>query len=153
MSDAGLKGSTVFHNLTPAQLYEKARPPPPPPRAAMRVHTGLEWGEQSSESAAGVQALTHEPGTHIMCNGALATLSGARTSAVLSCGLSRPCSEVPVLHRRQDGAQPQGQARRARARLRERHLVEPGVCRDGPASSRGHFGHEALASATAAPLG
>ena len=28
MSDAGLKGSTVFHNLTPAQLYEKARCPP-----------------------------------------------------------------------------------------------------------------------------
>ena len=44
MSDAGLKGSTVFHNLTPAQLYEKA--------------------------------LTHEPGTHIMSSGALATLSG-----------------------------------------------------------------------------
>ena len=26
MSDAGLKGATVFLNLTPAQLYEKARP-------------------------------------------------------------------------------------------------------------------------------
>ena len=50
MSDAGLKGATVYHNLTPAQLYEKA--------------------------------LTNEPGTHIMCNGALATLSGELELAV-----------------------------------------------------------------------
>ena len=53
MSDAGLKGATVYHNLTPAQLYEKA--------------------------------LTHEPGTHIMCNGALATLSGAVHPCLAAC--------------------------------------------------------------------
>ena len=60
MSDAGLKGATVYHNLTPSQLYEKA--------------------------------LTFEPGTHIMCNGALATLSGAAqvVSGLLQCRLGKP---------------------------------------------------------------
>jgi len=28
MSDAGLKPTVVYHNLTPAELYEKARSPP-----------------------------------------------------------------------------------------------------------------------------
>ena len=28
MSDAGLKPTVVYHNLTPAELYEKVRPPP-----------------------------------------------------------------------------------------------------------------------------
>ena len=28
MSDAGLKPTVVYHNLTPAELYEKARAPP-----------------------------------------------------------------------------------------------------------------------------
>ncbi len=27
MSDAGLKPTVVYHNLTPAELYEKARSP------------------------------------------------------------------------------------------------------------------------------
>lgn len=57
MSDAGLKGATVYHNLTPSQLYEKA--------------------------------LSHEPGTHIMCNGALATLSG--TGLLLLTVCKPPC--------------------------------------------------------------
>jgi phosphoenolpyruvate carboxykinase (ATP) len=47
MSDAGLKPTVVYHNLTPAELYEKA--------------------------------LLYEPGTHLTANGALATLSGAKT--------------------------------------------------------------------------
>lgn len=46
-SDVGLNPVTVFHNLSPAELYEK----------------GLE----------------HEPGTHIVSTGALATMSGAKT--------------------------------------------------------------------------
>eukprot|EP00891_Asterochloris_glomerata_P009727 jgi/Astpho2/9727/Aster-03708 len=47
MSDAGLKPTIVYHNLTPAELYEKA--------------------------------LMYEAGTHITDQGALATLSGAKT--------------------------------------------------------------------------
>jgi phosphoenolpyruvate carboxykinase (ATP) len=46
-TDAGLKPTCVFHNLSVAELYEKA--------------------------------LAHEPGTHIVSSGALATLSGAKT--------------------------------------------------------------------------
>lgn len=47
ISDRGLKPTVVYHNLSPAELYEKA--------------------------------LLYEPGTHIVANGALATLSGAKT--------------------------------------------------------------------------
>ncbi|KFM29076.1 Phosphoenolpyruvate carboxykinase [ATP] 1 [Auxenochlorella protothecoides] len=47
VSDTGLKPVVVYHNLTPAELYEKA--------------------------------LAHEPSTHIVASGALATLSGAKT--------------------------------------------------------------------------
>lgn len=47
VSDSGLKPVVVYHNLTPAELYEKA--------------------------------LQYEPSSHIVSNGALATLSGAKT--------------------------------------------------------------------------
>lgn len=47
MSDAGLKPMVVFHNLSPAELYEKA--------------------------------MQYEPSTHIVAQGALATVTGAKT--------------------------------------------------------------------------
>ena len=52
-TDAGLKPTCVYYNLSVAELYEKA--------------------------------LAHEPGTHIVSSGGLATLSGANEAAQRRC--------------------------------------------------------------------
>ncbi len=62
MSDAGLKPTVVYHNLTPAELYEKVRlkcfvflflPPPPPVRRRSRCGTQCSLHPILGISAAG----------------------------------------------------------------------------------------------------
>jgi hypothetical protein len=109
MSDAGLKPTVVYHNLAPAELYEKV----PTWHPRMRLHHMRLHGRlpppRSCASASGVscrkctpwmgshhpypvtnlpclvpwlpvpQALQYEPSSHIVAGGALAAISGAKT--------------------------------------------------------------------------
>ena len=95
MSDAGLKPVLVYHNLSPAELYEKAS-------GGGTAGQRLGSGEAEAPATAAPeftapasllppaiptpchvttakQALEFEPTSHIVAGGALATLSGAKT--------------------------------------------------------------------------
>lgn len=103
MSDSGLKGTTVYHNATPAELYEKVCKKH---WTMLRLITcrhchcsrfscstnAIIWGRPPTDDALHIcgklklhnlahhlQAMTFEPGTHLVASGALATLSGAKT--------------------------------------------------------------------------
>lgn len=71
MSDSGLKPTVVYHNLTPAELYEKV--------CFHSTAWSAPCSREAESCALSVQALQHEPGTSITSAGALATLSGAKT--------------------------------------------------------------------------
>lgn len=97
MSDAGLKPVIVYHNLSPAELYEKVR------GEGVRGAGGMWATEQAAACGRGrrpmgpharpatlllhraplpraaPQALQYEPSSHIVAGGALATISGAKT--------------------------------------------------------------------------
>lgn len=81
MSDAGLKPTIVYHNLSPAELYEKVG-------WAGTLGAGASWGAQVRgtrrrptlyPALCVPQALQYEPSSHIVTGGALATISGAKT--------------------------------------------------------------------------
>lgn len=105
MSDAGLKPVVVYHNLSPAELYEKAscKQSAQPSRwcreRAWQSRAFTLWSCNSRSAVQGqaahhrssicsanspaapalLQALQYEPSSHIVAGGALATISGAKT--------------------------------------------------------------------------
>lgn len=96
MSDAGLKPTVVYHNLTPAELYEKVGC-----KLACNLYYlvpslyrpfGKAVTDVCSQVFAAIriyfQALQYEPGSHLVSSGALATLSGQKLTEETALNLS-----------------------------------------------------------------